>query len=120
MAVGEDGKVLLEQRPPTGIWGGLWSFPQLEQGADVPQWCESNFKFKVHEIQTWPTKRHTFSHFHLHYTPVYAKVAGSLPMIMEPAGRVWYNTQKPDARGLATPIKRLLMQLAKNPASTGA
>ena len=25
-----DGRFWLEKRPPTGIWGGLWSFPQCE------------------------------------------------------------------------------------------
>jgi len=119
MAINKDGKVLLEQRPPTGIWGGLWSFPELTQDTDVLQWCQANFNFKINEIKTWPTKRHTFSHYHLDYTPVYAKVGDTLPAIMEPQQRVWYNTQKPDARGLATPIKRLLMQIAKSTAPTG-
>jgi A/G-specific adenine glycosylase len=114
MAIGEDGKVLLEQRPPTGIWGGLWSFPELTPNTDVREWCETNFNLKIDEIQTWLTKRHTFSNFHLDYTPVYAKVGETFPGIMEPKERVWYNLQQPDARGLATPIKRLLVQLAQH------
>jgi A/G-specific adenine glycosylase len=27
-----DGEVLLERRPPAGIWGGLWSFPECTVG----------------------------------------------------------------------------------------
>jgi len=111
MVVDEKGSVLLEQRPPTGIWGGLWSFPQLEEGVDIPRWCEQNFNLKIDQIQAWPKKRHTFSHFYLDYTPVYAKLTQTLPSVMEPNGRVWYNLQKPDERGLAAPIKRLLVQL---------
>ena len=30
-----DGMILLEQRPPLGIWGGLWSLPELPMDADV-------------------------------------------------------------------------------------
>ena len=33
------GRLLLEQRPPTGVWGGLWSFPELPFGEDIRHWC---------------------------------------------------------------------------------
>src|SRR4029077_15864311 len=29
IAVNDEGAVLLEQRAPSGVWGGLWSFPEL-------------------------------------------------------------------------------------------
>ncbi len=111
MLVGEDSNVLLEQRPPTGIWGGLWSFPECKQGTDLVQWCQQDFNIEIDGFETWQTQRHTFSHFHLDFTPVRARVGKIFPSIMEPKDRLWYNTQKPDPLGLATPVKRLLNKL---------
>jgi len=64
-------------------------------------------------------RRHGFSHFQLHITPVPARLTGtslhknSHLTMMECAPTVWYNPVKPDARGLAAPVKRLLQQLGK-------
>ncbi|HET8551115.1 MAG TPA: A/G-specific adenine glycosylase, partial [Gammaproteobacteria bacterium] len=33
LVIEAEGAVLLEKRPPTGIWGGLWSLPELPEGA---------------------------------------------------------------------------------------
>ncbi|MDQ1342721.1 MAG: A/G-specific adenine glycosylase, partial [Pseudomonadota bacterium] len=32
-------KVLLERRPPSGIWGGLWGLPEFPTRAHALQWC---------------------------------------------------------------------------------
>ncbi len=63
-------EVLLEKRPPAGIWGGLWSFPEL-RAEDVPAvWCRDKLGITAAEIDRWPVMRHTFSHFHLDITPL--------------------------------------------------
>src|SRR5262249_22238367 len=51
------GEVLLEKRPPNGIWGGLWSLPECDEG-DVPRGSERLEPFT-----------HTFTHFTLAVTP---------------------------------------------------
>jgi A/G-specific adenine glycosylase len=110
-----DGRVLLEQRPPTGIWGGLWSLPQIEAGADPVAWCEAR---RVGEgarvVGHWPARRHTFSHFHLDMRPVEIRLERVGLGGVEEAGRVWYNPAAPDARGLAAPVRRMLAALAGN------
>jgi len=50
----EAGETLLEKRPPSGIWGGLWSLPEATDGELPKGTGESVMRF-----------RHTFSHFHL-------------------------------------------------------
>src|SRR5690606_30666830 len=58
------GDIYLQQRPPQGIWGGLWSFPEIASDIDVRAYAEDNFsKIVSHEI--WDTYRHTVSHYHL-------------------------------------------------------
>jgi A/G-specific adenine glycosylase len=105
------GEVMLEKRPPTGIWGGLWSFPQLTSEQDPVKYCIETLGQKPAEIETWPKYRHTFSHYHLEINPVVITLKKQPTMIMEDQRQLWYNVQQPQAIGLATPIKKLLSQL---------
>ncbi len=105
------GLVLLEQRPPSGIWGGLWGLPECNTGLDAGSWCRREYGLDVAVDESWPTLRHRFTHFQLDITPIPARVLGENPQAMENSRTVWYNVHEPDARGLATPVKRLLQQL---------
>lgn len=106
------GEVLLERRPPTGVWGGLWSLPQCPPGEDVAVWCRDVLNLDGNDIQPWAVLRHTFSHFHLDITPVRIRVDDSPDSVMEANRFVWYNTHRPDERGLAAPVQRLISILA--------
>lgn len=117
----ERGEVLLEQRPPAGIWGGLWSFPECTARADITdadtqnigRWSVERLGFSLDAIEFWPVLSHVFSHFQLDITPVSANVCTPAARhVMEPRPTVWYNNQQPDARGLAAPVQRLLTQLS--------
>ncbi|MDO9372667.1 MAG: A/G-specific adenine glycosylase [Gammaproteobacteria bacterium] len=112
------GAVRLMQRPPAGIWGRLWSFPECTHRTErkIQRWCESELGFIVAQVERHDPLRHTFSHFHLDILPVVAEVTGRRPAVMETCPAVWYNITQPDARGLAAPVKRLLLELAKHPA----
>ena len=105
-------QVLLEQRPPTGVWGGLWSFPECPMDADISAWCREHYGVAVQDYQTWATLRHTLSHFHLDIIPVYITAQPLADRVMAADRQVWYNIDQPDARGLAAPVQRLLTTLA--------
>lgn len=108
------GEVLLEQRPPSGVWGGLWSLPECTQtsAANIKRWCRDHLGYEIDTLKFWPSLRHTFSHFHLDITPARGCVNEIDTAVMEPGRRVWYNMDSPEARGLAAPVKALLLQLA--------
>jgi len=103
--------VLLERRPPNGIWGALWSFPEVEPGIDIQDQILVRFGVTLTSRDPWAVVRHSFTHFHLDITPVHAQVEQLDPQIMENPGLVWYNLNEPDARGLAAPVKKLLEKL---------
>jgi A/G-specific adenine glycosylase len=105
-------EVLLQKRPPTGIWGGLWSFPELAPEQDVAAWCRTTLGSGVQDVAAWPVVRHTFSHFHLDITPVVVQAPGRQDRIMEDGNRLWYNMNTMDERGFAAPVERLLQRLA--------
>ena len=106
-------QVLLEKRPPVGIWGGLWSFPECPVDVPIKDWCRNRYPGVLKHIMPWPTFRHTFSHFHLEITPVQLLIQHKPQQMMDSPQTVWYNLHKPDQRGLASPIQRLLIQLTR-------
>ena len=103
------GEVLLQQRPPSGIWGGLWSLPEYSDGKDsIQQWCKKELGLVIQHCETQPVFRHTFSHFHLDITPVISQVKSPANHVMEADNRVWYNTQQPESLGLPAPVVKIL------------
>ena len=104
-------EVLLEKRPPLGIWGGLWCFPQCQSEREMKSWCELKLQSQPHQIKRWESFRHTFTHFHLDITPLLLTFK-KLPIeAMEPEQAIWYNTNQPSELGLAAPVKKLLEAL---------
>jgi A/G-specific adenine glycosylase len=106
-----DAGILLEQRPPTGIWGGLWSFPELNEQADIQHHCAELFGCQVESMHNWQPVRHTFSHFHLDIKPLYIRVKPVDSRIMDCATLLWYNVRSPQKLGLAAPVKQFLQRL---------
>ncbi|CDH44830.1 A/G-specific adenine glycosylase [Candidatus Contendibacter odensensis] len=107
-----EGEVLLERRPPVGVWGGLWSFPECPLEVDIAAWCQEQFGLTVVVKPPWGMIRHNFSHFQLDITPVPALVSGPAGVVMEGERFVWYNPCHSTDRGVAAPVKRLLAALA--------
>ena len=105
------GDLLLQQRPAQGIWGGLWSFPELASDLDAHEYVEDQYGNVIAQ-EEWNSYRHTFSHYHLDITPVLIQLAKS-PQTIGEAATHWYNPHQPDALGLAAPVKKLLEKLAQ-------
>ena len=105
------GRVLLQRRPPVGLWGGLWGFPECN-ACDVTLWCRRTLGLVVRPETPMSPLRHSFSHFHLDITPIAARAINA-SQAMENAHTVWYNPNQPDERGFAVPVKRLLDQLRR-------
>ena len=105
-----NGRVLLERRPPVGVWGGLWSLPEIPPSTDVADWCRREFGSAPSEPRRWPALRHTFSHFHLDIEPWQLEIAADT-RIGDNADRRWVRSASELNLGLATPVKKLLKQL---------
>lgn len=106
----KDKKVLLQQRPPSGIWGGLWSFIEADNASEQAV----RLGFIAQEFQELDGFRHTFSHFHLDILPVVVQVTeaenGSRAIVQEAQQR-WFDLDKEPEVGLAAPTKTLLNTL---------
>lgn len=105
------GELLLQHRPPSGIWGGLWSFPELPIDEDPLAWGKAHFACELLPLSSLPWRRHTFSHFHLDIQPQELLLKEPGWQVLDGDEWVWYNPQQPDQRGLAAPVSRLLQEL---------
>lgn len=104
-------EIYLERRPPTGIWGGLWSFPELTNGSDVDDWCEKRLSVSPVEVERWQMIRHSFTHFDLDIQPIAVRTASASSRVADSAERVWYNLCSPPKLGMAAPVSNLIQQL---------
>jgi A/G-specific adenine glycosylase len=102
-------QTFLEKRPPTGIWGGLWSLPEFDSLEAAHNWCLTK-NWAIDNSRTLATWRHTFSHYHLDYTPVLIQTNIAINRVMETNQTVWYKAEQINTLGLAAPIKLLLQQ----------
>ncbi|MCX7148053.1 MAG: A/G-specific adenine glycosylase [Rhodocyclales bacterium] len=103
-----DNRVLLETRPPAGIWGGLLSLPELPAGAEAQQWAERRCACRVIAVSPAPTLVHAFSHFRLHIMPLRMQVVPLL-RAME-ANQQWLALDALAAAALPAPVRRILEQ----------
>jgi A/G-specific adenine glycosylase len=122
MVLREDrDEVLLEQRPPAGIWGGLWSFPELDPDADARAWIERRLGAEVRSQRQWGELRHTFTHFQLDIQPLLLQVSAPAgKRVLESDRYVWYNVADLPEIGLAAPVEKLLRALADPAARTAS
>jgi A/G-specific adenine glycosylase len=111
VAVREDRSVLLERRPDSGIWGGLWCLPEFNTLSAAKVFADQSLKQPQLEPQALEMMQHSFTHFHLVISPVLTRCSGPAG-VMDETQSLWYNTQEPARVGMPAPIKTLLDRLA--------
>lgn len=107
-----DGDIWLEKRPASGIWGGLWCFPEADTPESGSTRCLDLWGAEPAGIKVGASFRHTFSHYHLDITPVVLDLDVAPMAVMEASRQLWYNVRQPAQIGLAAPVAALLEQLA--------
>ncbi len=102
-------KVLLEKRPPTGIWGGLWGVPEFPTQSHATQWCREHLA-SVSAGHAGEALHHAFSHFDYEMKPIYVTCSGKAATLRDDDRYRWYDTVAPAAVGLPKPIATLLQR----------
>ena len=121
LVIVDGGQVLLEQRPDSGIWGGLLSLPELDGHtlADDDRVVAADHdalamavgrhgELESHERLS--TITHVFTHYKLHIAPYRVTLSKRLNVAAE-AGHVWYDSARLADAPLPAPIKKLLLEL---------
>ncbi|MCC5863692.1 MAG: A/G-specific adenine glycosylase [Wenzhouxiangella sp.] len=91
----EQRRIMLERRPPSGIWGGLWSLPELPHGDN--------------RVQGQPllSIEHHFTHFILDIHPVLVHASES-SNISDNGDTEWLSVSEALSRGIPRPIRQII------------
>ena len=104
IARNESGQILLERRPPSGIWGGLWCFPEFEQLEQAGE----RFDLKVGMQKNLPEYLHRFTHFQLTITPLLADCTQKNAAVESPGSHRWYTLEQALSLGIPKPVRATL------------
>jgi A/G-specific adenine glycosylase len=106
----EDSSILLERRPESGIWGGLWCLPEFDTESAARVFALQT----LHAAELHPRHlnviEHAFTHFDLVMTPLLTRCQGPAG-VMDAPRSLWYSPREPARIGLPAPIKTLLAGL---------
>jgi len=112
LAMRGDGSVLLERRPPMGIWGGLWTFPQFDDRDSALAWLQTQDMADLEaEADRLGPYSHSFTHFDLTLHPIVLRVARPPQFVADADRLCWYDPRQPAQIGLAKPSVDLIRQL---------
>jgi A/G-specific adenine glycosylase len=101
----DQGELMLEKRPSRGIWGGMWSLPELDFDADPAAHCRDHFGFTALSQRALPQFTHSFTHFRLHIRPVQLHLS---PRTSALPGRIWLPLIEALNTALPAPVRKLV------------
>jgi len=101
--------IFMQKRPPTGIWGSLWCFPQFDNKEQASEWLQQQYNESLESADSLATLSHTFSHFRLHIHPLIIESKAPINLgVMENKDSLWYNVTTEFNGGLAAPVTKLI------------
>lgn len=98
------GNVLLERRPPVGIWGGLWSLPSDDTGDSLHQ----RFDLEHGKLHTLPEMQHQLTHIHMTIRPLIGHTEISTRGVECASEQRWFAKDEWPVLGLPKPVRKLL------------
>ena len=104
-----DGAVYLERRPASGIWGGLWSLPEV---SDVGGWCAERLDAAAVSTESWGMLRHSFSHYDLDIQPVVVHIDAGSRKVADCGDATWHRLDDAPPGGIAAPVQKLIDSLS--------
>jgi len=103
-----EGRVLLERRPPAGIWGGLWCLPDGDSLGAI----EARLGCTAARPTPLPEFEHRLSHLRMTITPLLADGADAA-QVQCAASRGWFDRRQLPRLGLPRPVTELMNRLHK-------
>jgi A/G-specific adenine glycosylase len=102
-------QLLLYRRPPVGIWGGLWSLPEVESGQQLSEWQNQNLGYSQapKEVKV-DILRHQFTHFSLNISVAIIELDQLPTRISDTANFEFIDQQALANYGLPTAVSKIL------------
>jgi A/G-specific adenine glycosylase len=104
------GEVLLEKRPPTGIWGGLWSLPEFDASESPREFLARSWGLDAARVAALEPFEHAFTHFTLDVEPWRVDI-GKTVRLAEGKAATWLALADLAGAALPSPVRKLLNQV---------
>ena len=104
------GEVLLERRPSSGLWGGLWTFPETSE-KDLAAYCRRALGYAIGATRKLEPLEHGFTHFRLRVQPVVCEMRKP-GLRAEAPGRLWLDLAAARSAAIPAPVRALLARLS--------
>lgn len=118
LAYDDAGRVLLQRRPPSGIWGSLWSLPTAEDEDAAQAWFEAHLRGDWHAGEALEPVAHAFTHYRLTLRPLRWRGLEARARVGDEDDLRWVGEEQLGSLGIPAPIRRLLEPAAPPAAPT--
>ena len=106
-----NGEILLEQRPSSGIWGGLWCFPEFSSHLRIEEMIKRKYGFNIKQQKEYKPIKHAFTHFHLTIRPIHIKIRIYKDKDYDTKVLKWIHPKTNPSLGLPAPVLSMLIDL---------
>lgn len=113
LARNADGEILVERRPPAGIWGGLWSLPETTTDRDPVDWCRERLGQTPDRVEMLPPRRHTLSHLVLEIRVVALSVSVPQNAVADGSAAKWAPIRSIAELGVPTPVRSIIQAASR-------
>ena len=103
------GEVLLEKRPSSGIWGGLWSLPEVDAGEAPGKALARDWGIEAAQLERLEPFEHAFTHFTLEVEPWRVRLRKSMRLAEGTKTAIWMPLAGIAGAALPSPVKKLLL-----------
>lgn len=105
-----EGRLLLERRPPSGIWGGLWCPPQVESAP--ADWIRRELGRVPGPLREFDPFVHKFTHFDLEIRPAAAMLEQPVAFSVGDGDDLrWHTPAELAGAGMPAPFRKLIDSL---------
>ena len=108
----DGNEVMLEKRPSSGIWGGLWSLPEISMQDIASEVALRRFGLEVEAEEPLESIQHVFTHFKLEIVPQPLQVANQ-PRQANMPNMIWLPIEDAIGAALPTPVRNILLNLKR-------
>lgn len=102
--------VLLQKRPSKGIWGGLWSLPEIDMQTIATEAVFTMFGLQVEPQEPMPVLQHAFTHYKLDILPQPLEVVSKDTHALAP-NTLWLPIEEAVSAAIPTPVRKILISL---------
>jgi len=104
------GRVLLQKRPPVGVWAALWSLPQAEDAEAAEAWFAAHLTGTFDDGEVLAPVPHAFSHYRLALWPRAWRGLALRARVRDNADLRWCAREDLETLGIPAPIRTLLQR----------